>query len=62
MGVAGISVPVRDYTDRVVASLSISGPLARINQANMDRYVDLARQGADQIGALLGHRRNTRLD
>ncbi len=62
IGVAGISVPVRDYTDRVVASLSISGPLARINQANMDRYVDLARQGADQIGALLGHRRNTRPD
>lgn len=57
VGVAGISVPVRDYSDRVVASLSISGPLARINEANMDKYIEIGQSGAMQISALLGYRR-----
>jgi DNA-binding IclR family transcriptional regulator len=55
LGVAGISVPVRDHLDRVIASLSISGPLTRMNQSNINRYVELGRQGARQIAAELGH-------
>src|SRR5215208_554515 len=55
LGVAGISVPVRDHLDRVIASLSISGPITRINQANMGTFVELGRQGARRIEAELGH-------
>jgi IclR family KDG regulon transcriptional repressor len=55
VGVAGISVPVRDHLDHVIASLSISGPITRINQENIDHFVDLGRQGARRIGAELGH-------
>jgi DNA-binding IclR family transcriptional regulator len=55
LGVAGISVPVRDHLDRVIASLSISGPLTRMNRENINRYVDLGRLGARRIAAGLGH-------
>jgi IclR family transcriptional regulator, KDG regulon repressor len=55
LGVAGISVPVRDHLDRVIASLSISGPITRINQVNVDTFVELGRQGARRIAAELGH-------
>lgn len=54
-GVAGVSVPVRDARDRVVASLTISGPLTRVNAATIDRYTTLARDGARQVAAELGH-------
>ncbi len=37
-GVAGVSVPIRDARDHVVASLTISGPLTRVNAATMDHY------------------------
>jgi IclR family transcriptional regulator, KDG regulon repressor len=61
IGVAGISVPVRDISNRVVASLSISGPLARINEGNIDKHVEAALDGARQISALLGYRHGGRL-
>jgi IclR family KDG regulon transcriptional repressor len=60
VGVAGVSVPVRDRSERPVASLSISGPLARINEANIGRFVEIGTSGADQISALLGYRRGGR--
>lgn len=54
-GVAGVSFPIRDYLDRVVASLTISGPLTRMNRENIDRYIDMARDGARRVAANLGH-------
>jgi DNA-binding IclR family transcriptional regulator len=54
-GVAGVSVPIRDARDHVVASLTISGPLTRVNAATMDRYRTLARDGARRISLELGH-------
>ncbi len=55
-GVAGVSVPVRDYLDSVVAGLSISGPLMRVNRETIDRYIDIAQTGARRISAALGHK------
>jgi DNA-binding IclR family transcriptional regulator len=55
-GVAGASVPVRDHLGRVVAGLSISGPLTRVNQETIDRYVEIALEGARRIAAALGHK------
>lgn len=54
-GVAGVSVPIRDYMDRVVASLSISGPITRVNEDTMDHFIQLALQAADELGTRLGH-------
>jgi DNA-binding IclR family transcriptional regulator len=62
LGVAGISVPVRDHLDRVIASLSISGPITRMNQENIDKFVELGREGAQRIAAALGHQPSAALE
>jgi DNA-binding IclR family transcriptional regulator len=54
-GVAGVSFPIRDARDRVVASLTISGPLTRVNAATIDHYTGIVRDGARRIAAELGH-------
>jgi DNA-binding IclR family transcriptional regulator len=54
-GVAGVSVPIRDARDHVIASLTISGPLTRVNTSTMDHYAELVREGARRISAELGH-------
>ena len=54
-GVAGVSFPVRDARDRVIASLTISGPLTRVNTATIDHYTGIVREGARRIAAELGH-------
>lgn len=55
-GVAGVSAAIRDHLDRVVAGLSISGPLTRVNQETMSTYVGIALDGARRISAELGHK------
>lgn len=54
-GVAGVSVPIRDARDHVVAGLTLSGPLTRVNAATMGHYTELVREGARRIAAELGH-------
>lgn len=54
-GVAGVSVPIRDHLDRVVAGLSISGPITRVNEATIAEAIALALNGAQQIAERLGH-------
>jgi DNA-binding IclR family transcriptional regulator len=55
-GVAGVSVPICDHRDRVIAGLSVSGPITRINQSTIDEFIPVAVEGARQIAANLGHR------
>lgn len=54
-GVAGVSVPIRDHLDQVVAGLSISGPITRVNKETIHTYVEIASDGARRIAAELGH-------
>lgn len=54
-GVGGVSAPVRDASDRVIAGLTISGPITRVNVSTIHRYAELARRGALRISAALGH-------
>jgi DNA-binding IclR family transcriptional regulator len=54
-GVAGVSVPVRDSRDRVIAGLSVSGPMTRVNESTIGHYTELAREGARRIAEELGH-------
>jgi DNA-binding IclR family transcriptional regulator len=54
-GVAGVSLPVRDSHDRVIAGLSVSGPMTRVNATTIVHYTGFAREGARRIAAELGH-------
>ncbi len=55
-GVAGVSVPVRDHLDGVVAGLSISGPLTRVNRETIGQYVEIAQDCARRVATELGHK------
>ncbi len=54
-GVAGVSVPVRDAENRVIAGLTISGPMTRVNASTMEHFTRIVSQGAQQVAAELGH-------
>ena len=52
-GVASVSAPVRDATGRVVAALSISGPIERLGRAPGARFGPVLVTGAARIASAL---------
>ena len=54
-GVAGVSVPIRDARDRVIAGLSVSGPVTRMNASTINEYSGHALEAARRIASELGH-------
>ena len=53
-GVSSVSVPVRDYTGRVVAALTIAGPATRLTARALRRQLVPLRRTAEAIQARLG--------
>jgi DNA-binding IclR family transcriptional regulator len=54
-GVAGVSAAILDHRGDVVGGLSISGPVTRVNEETIARYVALAIDGALQVSTELGY-------
>ena len=54
IGVRCLAVPVRDYTGKIVAGLSISGPTTRITDAfvqeKLPSFLDIARRASHDLG------------
>ena len=48
-GVASVSAPVHDRRGRVVAALSVSGPIQRLTRKPGHKYGDLVAQAAQQV-------------
>ncbi len=55
-GVSCIGAPVRDYSGRVVAAISISGPWIRITPERVPSLVPLVLQACARLSAALGYR------
>jgi DNA-binding IclR family transcriptional regulator len=53
-GVASVSAPVRDTTGRVVAAVSVSGPIQRLSRRPGARFGDLVAAAAAQVEAAIG--------
>ncbi len=56
IGAWGIATPIRDWRGEVVAGLGIAGPTVRYSKRQMQTYVQLCREAADRISAVLGYR------
>lgn len=56
VGAVSIAAPIRDYSGRVVAAMSIAGPLSRMPEATTRIYTDLILKGAARISQALGYR------
>ncbi len=55
-GVSCICAPVRDYTGRAIAALSVSWPMFRFDAAATDTYIASITKAASEISGLLGYR------
>jgi DNA-binding IclR family transcriptional regulator len=56
VGVRCIAVPVSDFTGRVVASVSVTGPATRMTDAKIDAVRGLLLESAGEISRALGSR------
>ncbi|MCA1782346.1 MAG: IclR family transcriptional regulator [Dermatophilaceae bacterium] len=56
IGLTAVAAPVRDTHGDIVASVSVSGPSFRFEQARVDEIVPLLRTAAAEISARIAHR------
>ena len=54
-GVRCMAGPIRDYTGKVIASMSISGPAFRINENNTPNIAKKVKEYCDCISKEMGY-------
>ncbi|MDF2791495.1 MAG: kipR 1, partial [Neobacillus sp.] len=54
-GFVGIAAPIRDYTEHVVASLSVIGPTSRITEDQYPVFIKTIMEASKEISSLLGY-------
>jgi IclR family acetate operon transcriptional repressor len=54
-GTSGLAVPIRNHTDSVIATLTVTGPSTRLNRKRLQTLVPLATEAADKVSASLGY-------
>lgn len=57
-GISTLAVPVRDHTDTVLASLSVSGPSTRLPEKRLLELVPIAQRAALALSVHLGYQEN----
>jgi DNA-binding IclR family transcriptional regulator len=58
IGLTCVGVPIKDFTGKVVAAISISGPTLRMNKDMMPYYTKLALEAGKKISNVLGFKNN----
>ena len=53
IGARCIAVPIRDYTQKIIAGLSVTGPIFRMTDEKIEENLDFLIQIADKISQLL---------
>jgi DNA-binding IclR family transcriptional regulator len=54
-GIRCVAAPIRNHRGAVLASLSISGPIQRVTEANVTVFGDVVMNAAAKISARLGY-------
>ncbi|MFS0776967.1 IclR family transcriptional regulator [Neobacillus sp. 3P2-tot-E-2] len=54
-GYVGIAAPIRDYSENVVASLSVIGPTSRITEEQYPVFIKTIMEASKEISSLLGY-------
>ena len=54
-GVRCVASPIRDYTGKVIASMSVSGPAFRINESNIPNIAKKVKEYCDYISKEMGY-------
>jgi IclR family transcriptional regulator, KDG regulon repressor len=53
-GVISIAVPVRDYTEEVIAAISVVGPKHRMSEPRFENYVQILNRAGEKLSIQLG--------
>lgn len=55
IGARCVAVPARNYTNKVVAALSVTGPISRMSQERLDDKLDILLRAGEKLSRLLGY-------
>lgn len=55
IGISCIGAPIYDYTNKIIAAISLSGPIIRVNKMNLEKYVQPLIREAKDISKKLGY-------
>ena len=55
LGARCVAAPIRDYTGRIVAGISVSGPLSRLPMTDIEKVAPLVVETAEDISKLLAY-------
>ncbi len=55
IGAHCIAVPIRDYTGKVIAAMSITGPTSRLTEEKMNEHIPFLLLQANELSELLGY-------
>jgi len=55
LGSVSIGAPIFDHSGKIVASLSVSGPISRFNKKKISLCISLIKEATDKISSLLGY-------
>ncbi|MDM5333971.1 IclR family transcriptional regulator [Ureibacillus composti] len=58
-GTASVSAPIKDYTGKVIAGLTVSGPLVRFTEERVDYFIKEILESSERISKNLGYTRET---
>jgi len=56
VGAKCLAAPIKDYTNQVVAAVSISGPSVRLTEEKLEKLVDVVKETAYKISQKIGYR------
>ena len=57
VGAKCIAAPIRDYTNQVVAAVSVSGPSARLSEERLNELAEVIKDTAHKISEKIGYQR-----
>jgi len=61
-GMCCVAVPIRDYTNKIIAALNVGGPLTVMTREHVQEHMDLLRESADKISLCMGYDKTQQKD
>ena len=61
-GMCCVAVPIRDYTNKIIAALNVGGPLTVMTREHIQEHMDLLRESADKISLYMGYDKTQQKD
>lgn len=54
-GVVATAAPVKDYSGKVIAAITCTGPMQRMNHYNISKYIKKVKEAAKEVSKIIGY-------